>query len=430
MVSQNSVERFLAEHRMRGEDINIQHLVDLFTSEMLKGLEGKESTVRMIPTYIEADNQFLTGVPVVAVDAGGTNFRAALVEFNEKGKLEISHLVNAKMPGLEGEISKAEFFETIAGYIQPNAELSERIGFCFSYPTEILPNKDGRLLQFCKEVQAPEVVGELIGKNLLKTLGMQQKQIVLLNDTVATLLAGKSASFGRNYDSFIGFILGTGTNTCYIENNKNILKTKGLDLQKSQIINIETGAMGKVPQTDIDILFDSTTVNPGQYKFEKMFAGGYFGGVCLTTLKSAAKAGIFTSEATDSILSLDELSSEDVNRFVSTPNSDSSPLNQLKLEKSDIQSCYEIIESLIDRSAKLVTANLAAVILKTNKGLSADKPILITIEGTTFYKMHNLRAHFEEYLTTYLSGERQRFYKFTEVQQSSLVGAALAALIN
>lgn len=421
---------FLEEHKMRADDININLIVELFTSEMLKGLEGKESTLRMIPTYIEADNQFLTGVPVVAVDAGGTNFRAALVEFNVAGKLEISNLMNAKMPGLEGEISKAEFFKTIAGYIKPNAELSERIGFCFSYPTEILPDKDGKLLQFCKEVQAPEVVGELIGKNLLETLGMPEKQIVLLNDTVATLLAGKSASFGREYDSFIGYILGTGTNTCYIENNRNILKLKSLDKAKSQIINIESGAFGKVPQTDIDIAFDNTTVNPGNYKFEKMFAGGYFGGLCLMTLKSAAKEGVFTGTVVSAIMSLKELSSGDVNNFVSNPGSGCGPLYDIMKDKVDVENCIEIIECLIDRSAKLVAANMAAVILKTNKGKSAQRPILITIEGTTFYKMHKLRSYFEAYLKDYLKEERLRFYKFTEVQQSSLVGAALAALIN
>ena len=190
-------ERFLSEHKMRAIDIDIQNIIDLFTLDMLNGLAGKESTLRMIPTYIEADNQFLTGVPVLAVDAGGTNFRSALVEFNSQGKLEITKLINSKMPGLEGEITKDEFFKIIAGYVKSNAELADRIGFCFSYPTEILPDKDGRLLQFCKEVQAPEVVGTLIGKNLLETLGMEEKQIVLLNDTVATLLAGKSASFGR-----------------------------------------------------------------------------------------------------------------------------------------------------------------------------------------------------------------------------------------
>jgi hexokinase len=423
-------KRFLDEHKLRASDINIVMIVDLFTSDMVKGLEGKGSTLRMIPTYIEAENQFLTGVPVVAVDAGGTNFRAALVKFNLKGSLEISNLMNAKMPGLEGEISKAEFFNIIADYVRPNAVLSDRIGFCFSYPTEILPNKDGKLLQFCKEVQAPEVIGELIGKSLLETLGMEEKQIVLLNDTVATLLAGKSASLRRKYDSFIGYILGTGTNTCYIETNRNILKIKSFDIIKSQIINIESGAFGKVPQTDIDIAFDKTTINPGDYKFEKMIAGGYFGGLCLTTLKTAAREGVFTAEATSGIMSVNELSSEDVNKYVSNPKSDNGPLAGCMITRTDEESCKEIIECLIDRSAKLVAANMAAVILKTNKGHSAERPILITIEGTTFYKLHNLRSSFEKYLKEYLKEEKQRYYEFTEVQQSSLVGAALAALIN
>ena len=74
---------------MRPDDLDIGQIVESIGSEMLNGLEGKESSLRMIPTYIEADNQFLTGVPVVAIDAGGTNFRAALVNFSQNGKLEI-----------------------------------------------------------------------------------------------------------------------------------------------------------------------------------------------------------------------------------------------------------------------------------------------------------------------------------------------------
>jgi len=425
-----NVDTFLKEHKMRATKEDIQQLVEVFTSEMLKGLEGKESSLRMIPTYIEADNEFLTEVPVVAIDAGGTNFRAAKVKFNIQGKFEISNMVNARMPGLEGEISKAEFFDTIAGYIKHLAEESDRIGFCFSYPSEILPNKDGKLLQFCKEVQAPGVVGQLIGKNLLETLGMPDKQIVLLNDTVATLLAGKSASFGRDYDSFIGYILGTGTNTCYIESNRNILKNPGLDPTKSQIINIESGNFGKAPRTDLDISFDNTTGNPGNYTFEKMFSGGYFGGLCLYTLKTAANEGVFSIETASRIISLHDISAEDVNNYVSYAPTGCGPLQVWIQNRADEENCIKIIESLIDRAAKLVTANLAAVVLKTNKGKSAGQPILITIEGTAFYKLHNLKSLFEKYFSEYLSGERKRFYEFTEVQKSSLVGAALAALIN
>ncbi|GEM_PF-6143359 len=73
---------------------------------------------------------------------------------------------------------------------------------------------------------------------------------------------------------------------------------------------------------------------------------------------------------------------------------------------------------------------MAAVILKCGKGRTPGKPILITVEGTTFYKLHNFRSRFETYLDDYLSGDRKRYYEFTEVAQSGLVGAALAALID
>jgi hexokinase len=423
-------DNFLAAHKMRAEDVNIQTVVDVFTSEMINGLNGTKSSLRMIPTYIEADNQFITNVPVVAIDAGGTNFRAAIIRFNSQGKLEISELINAGMPGLDGEISKKEFFDNIASHVKPLAEKCERIGFCFSYPTEILPDKDGILLQFCKEVQAPEVVGQLIGKNLLEALGMPGKPIVLLNDTVATLLAGKSSTFGKNYDSFIGFILGTGTNTCYIENNSNIGKNKTLDQNKSQIINIESGNYGKATQNDLDKIFDKTTINPGDYRFEKMMSGGYLGGLCLTALKSAAAEGVFTESTASGILSLNDLSTSDINSFVSKKISGRGPLLCNVLNPADDDACIKIIDSIIQRAAKLVAANLAAVILKTNKGKSSDRPVLITVEGSVYYKMHNMKIYIEKQLNDYLTGDKKRYIEFIEVKQSSLVGAALAALID
>lgn len=425
-----TVEHFLTEHRLRASDIDMDKLVGAFSEEMINGLEGRESSLRMIATYIEAENEFITETPVLAIDAGGTNFRASLILFNRNGQLELGQITNFKMPGLDGEISLQEFFRTIAGYIKPLADKSKRIGFCFSYPTEILPNKDGRLIQFCKEVQAPEVVGQLLGKNLLETLETPHKPIVLLNDTVATLLAGKSASFGKSYDSFIGFILGTGTNTCYIERNSNILKNKSLDQSRSQIINIESGNFGRAPRTDLDLLFDSTTSNPGTYTFEKMFSGGYFGGLCLTVLKTAAREGVFSMEASERLLRISELSAEEANSFAGKPESGENILINCCVDKHDKENCILIIEALIDRAAKLVAAKLSTVVLRTGKGKTTGRPVLITIEGTTFYKLHNFRERFERYFSDYLSEERKRYIEFREIAQASLIGAALAALID
>jgi hexokinase len=244
------------------------------------------------------------------------------------------------------------------------------------------------------------------------------------------LLAGKSASFGRDYDSFIGFILGTGTNTCYIESNRNILKNNMLNKAKSQIINIESGNFGKAPRTDIDIMFDSTTTNPGSYTFEKMISGGYFGGLCLTALKAAAEEDVFKPDTIACIRGLNELSSEDVNNFIGNSATARSPLHSCVKHRTDDANCRAIIDCLIDRAAMLVAANLAAVILKTGKGRSSDRPVLLTIEGTIYYKLHRMKSQIDKYLQEYLSGERQRYFEYAEVQNSSLAGAALAALID
>lgn len=437
----NKTYEFLKHHKLRAADIDPDDLVKVFLEDMDGGLAGKEGTLRMIPTYIEAENDFLRDVPVLAIDAGGTNFRAALVRFRRSGEVESGDLISRRMPGLDKEISSKEFFRTIAGYVKPLADKAERIGFCFSYPTEILPSRDGKLIQFCKEVKAPEVAGQLVGKKLLEALATPGKPIVILNDTVATLLAGKSVSINKSYDSFIGFILGTGTNTCYIEQNISIVKNKDLDPAKSQIINIESGNFKRAPRTDIDIDFDNSTFDPGNYIFEKMISGGYFGGLCLTVLKTAGREGLFTVETAERLAGMSDLSTNDVNDFVinsfseagrdqgSNPFPVSNPLRKCFRDDSDSGKCSEIIDALIERAARLVAANLAAVVLRTGRGLSENSPVLVTVEGTTFYKMHNLKIKFEGFFNNYLSNGRKRYVEFTEVPQSGLIGAALAGLI-
>jgi len=423
-------KQFLKSHQMTSADIDIQALVDSFLTDMKNGLEGKDSSLMMLPTYIEAEGEVKANDPVVAIDAGGTNFRAAKVYFDDELNLKTENIQHNKMPAVDEELSKKEFFETFAKYMESYKTTSEKIGFCFSYAAEIFPNKDGKLLEWSKEVKAPEVIGEMIGKNLLEAMGTPDKQLVLMNDTVSTLLAGKAATAGKTYDTYIGFILGTGTNTSYIEPNKNITKTGGLDLSGSQIINIESGNFGKAPRTDIDIAFDNTTKNPGRYIFEKMFSGGYFGGLCTTALKIAAEEGIFTEKSAAALKDLVELTSEEVNKFVSGIDLDDNPLTVALSTKEDIDAAVEIVDGMIERAAKLVAGNLASVILKTGKAKTAEKPVLMTIEGTTFYKLKNFQKMFEEFLQEFLSGENKRYYEIVEVENSSLLGAAIAAIVN
>jgi hexokinase len=255
----DKAKQFLEAHKMAASNLDIKVLVDSFLKEMEDGLAEPDSTLLMLPTYIEAEGEVVPNQPVVAIDAGGTNLRIAKVYFDDNLKLVTENIQYDKMPAIETELSKDEFFETMAGYMEDFKDVSDKIGFCFSYAAEILPNKDGKLVEWSKEVKAPEVIGEIIGEQLLKAMGTPEKHIVLMNDTVSTLLAGKAATAGKNYDTYIGFILGTGTNAAYVEENKNITITSGLYVNGSQIINLESVIFGGVASTDIDIAFDNST---------------------------------------------------------------------------------------------------------------------------------------------------------------------------
>ena len=401
----------------------------------------------MLPTYIETDKPVPLNKPVIAMDAGGTNFRVATVYFDNDGKPVICRedgrplgenekLPTYEMPGIHKEASKKEFFETIAGYVKNVIEKSERIGFCFSYPIEIFPNKDGRLLYFSKEIKAKEVEGQIVGENLIsafKTLGCDyEKHVVLLNDTVTTLLAGMSSFPGRTFDSYVGFILGTGTNCCYVEQNKNITKTKDLDPAKSQIVNVESGGFARAPRGQIDIRFDELTLNPGRYRFEKMISGAYLGPVCLQTARTAAKDGLFSEAVARKLAKTQEVDTRDVDDFMCYPKGHDNLFASVCAGGSDddVLTLYYLFDRLVERAAKLTAINLSSVVLKSGKGANPCSPVCIVAEGTTFYELKSLKTRVEYYLKAYLENRKNKYYEIVNIKNATLIGAAIAGLTN
>ena len=421
--------------RASKDDIDIGRLCEDFHDEMRKGLSGHTSSLAMIPTYIEIGKEIPTDEKVIALDAGGTNLRVAMVCFDGSGKAAVKNMIQKPMPGLEKETAKDDFFDMFVGYMSGMADASDRIGFYFWYPTEILPNKDGRLIRFCKEVKAKEVEGELIGENLLATMfragHKRHKSVVILNDTVATLLAGVSASDKMVYDSYVGFILSTGSNCCYVESNSNITKTSRLDGAAEQIVNVESGAFDKAPRGTIDIQLDESTLDPGQYTFEKMFSGAYLGTLCLKAFQEGAQQNILSKVVADKILAVNDLQTRDVNDFLCSPYGRNS-LAEFCIAgtEHDCAVVWYVLDGLIERAAKLVAALLSSVVLMTDKGQNPCNSVCITAEGTTFYGLKSLKAKIEFYLSSFLREQHGRYVEIINVDNATLIGAAIAGLTN
>ena len=425
------VDQFLADNDFCLATLDAEALLQLFEAEMTRGLAGEAEALPMIPAFVTIDRPLPVDTRVAVLDAGGTNLRVATVSFDAHGKPQIEDHARHDMPGTQSELTPEAFFNAFADQIAPLAAKAQAIGFCFSYPAEITPDCDARLLRWTKQIKAPGVVGAQIGARLHACLQQRgcARPITVLNDTVATLLAGRSKGLTRRYGSYVGFILGTGTNTAYVERNSHIHKRCDLDPAGVMIINVESGSFSRAPRSRFDLLFDATTADPGSYTFEKMLAGAYLGGLCGTILTEAAKAGLFTPAITQALLTLPTLSSKDLNLFCQNPWQPPGALALLPWTDQDRRTALELCTSIYLRAALFTAVNIAAAVIRSGVGLDPLHPVAVTIDGSTYYRTRavafasRVQGHLRDLLAP-----RNIHYELIAVDEAPVIGAAVAGL--
>ncbi|GHV94791.1 hexokinase [Spirochaetia bacterium] len=428
-------------------------LVEDVLIDMERGLKGLSSSLPMIPSYITPVAQVPPGKTVLALDAGGTNLRASLVHFDAQGKAIAEGTTKTPMPGTRGKVNAEQFFDQIADAALPllsNTSGIEGIGFTFSYPMEMTADADGILMAFSKEVDAPEVIGKAIGAGLREALARKGHKysgpIALLNDTVATLLSGLAAipidgeaertknAYGFTGGPVIGFILGTGFNTAYPE--RSIPKIGFESAAAPQIVVCETGTFKLRYRGQLDQEYDNTTKNPGAYTLEKASAGAYLGPLTLHILKQAVKDKLIRFKKSEELLAMPHLETRTLNEFSHAPLAAEGPLGSLfGLDEGDALAAVQYITSIItERGALFSSAVLAATVARINAcdglGYEPYAPVRIAVEGTTYLIYKGMRRSLESWLHLMLYSRKPRPYIIAPVEQASLFGAAVAAMIK
>ncbi len=369
----------------------------------------------MLPANINPASELPLNAPVAVLDAGGTNLRTALVTFTPQGPkvLDDRHF---PMPGTKSALTWEEFLEELAQAVLPYAVKTDKLGFCFSFPARITPETDGEVIVFNKEIRISGSVGKLVCKALADLLNRKYccsiRQTVLLNDTVATLMGGYAQADRSLYDTYIGFILGTGMNTCYVEPTKNM------------IINMESGGYDGFARGTFDLEVDEASANPGDHQIEKMVSGGYLGSVIGAALRGAAREGLFTGECAERIEALPPFDMAAVSGFLTGR---SGALLSACQSETDQARMRVLTETCVDRAAKMLAVLLTAILEQADAG--RDKPTCIVAEGSTFWKCQSYHNQISRYMKAFSAEARGRSFEFISANNANLYGAAAAALM-
>lgn len=419
----NRARLFLNKHGICPESIELESEAQRMAADMECGLRGGDSSLPMIPTRLYIDGVLPLNKPTVVIDAGGTNFRAALVSFNGDG-VKTERLCRAKMPGIDAPADWEEFIAFTADMIEPLTAFADDIGFCFSYSADITPELDGIVKRIDKEVVIRNSSGKRICASLIGELerrGISGKRAVLLNDTAAVLLGGSAGVDKTRYSALIGQVSGTGTNTCCAIKTARIGKL-GSAADGRMIVNLESGMYDGIARGDLDIALDMESENVGVKLFEKLTAGVYLGELCSIAVRTAAEEGCVSGAAGESVAALGRVDSAVADAWACGEG-----MEKLNLMPGDAEFIQCVAGTVIERSAKCMAINLAALLLLTGGG--KDKPALICAEGSLVQKSRVYKPVLDRYLRGFATEHGLR-YEYHVGSGSTLAGSAAAALLN
>ena len=396
-------------HHFAMSSLQLQDIARTFASRLREGLfyEGRE--LRCFPTFLPPPASETTASErreAYVVDVGGSNVRAAVVA-REEGKLSlVADPVVRPMPWKAGQPLDAEsFFAFQQEALEAMGVDGERpLGYCFSYPAESTPRGDARLLKWTKEIEVPELVGQCVGERLVEHLHQRStlrcSRVTVINDTVASLLAGLS---GPPQDAHCGLIVGTGFNLASFFDAAAVPKARAHG-QGPFPVNIEAGNFSPPWLTEWDDAVDGQSRNPGEQRFEKAISGGYLGHLAEAVLEQDA--------------SLPNAAA--LTRILAAPTT---------FKERQV----EVAQAIYGRSAGWVAAALAGLVLV----LSQHRPLeslRVTAEGGLFWGSVGERRLFADTTSRVLRGLLDDLelsplqFEIVRQEHANLFGAAQAVL--
>ncbi len=417
------VREFLIRYGMLDPSFDIIASAKRMLEEMERGLRGEQSSYPMIPTYLKTTGKIPENQYVAVIDAGGTNFRSALAHF-ENGRCIVENVKKVGMPGIGQPATWEEFISFVADAVEDMMPMTDRIGFCFSYTADITPEIDGRVVRIDKEVVIKGCEGQLIGKRLCEELerrGCPGKRALILNDTAAVQLGGMAKHLHDGYAGCFGQVSGTGTNTCCTvpgEKNKKLGKTA-----HDMIVNMESGLYDGLNQGRFDRQLDCESHNPGQKQFEKMTAGVYLGEVCRLALCQAAEDGLLSAACAEKIRALPHIDSLKADSWVAGIG-----FEEIEANNDDAEFISDTAAFLSERSARFMCANLVAMAELTDAGKNGKTAVFA--EGSLVQYNHVYRSALKNLLEEYLQKRLGRAVELVVEENTTLPGAAAAALLN
>eukprot|EP00873_Tetraselmis_striata_P046661 jgi/Tetstr1/466925/TSEL_011379.t1 len=446
-----AIRRCRAAMAMRLRDVHA--IRDEMAEQAKASLAGSaDSTMPMLPTFVERLPRGSESGDYFALDLGGTNLHMMYVRLTPStgsdGIDSTADEVAIERNLLSEPVEK--LFEFIAEkgiafmqrFLDTSAE-TPAVGFTFSFPMEQTGLAEGKLLRWTKGFGCPDGVGAdpvALLKEAFRRKGVEVKVPALVNDTIGLLAAAKY----YHPNCRLAVILGTGTNAAYMESQANVAKLGAKAVpSRNMAINTEwsdftTRRVALLPE---DKALDAASLNPGMQMFEKLMSGRNIGEVARRVLLSLARRGLlwsggrcpFELRVPFSLPTWAVSRIDDSDKPLATAAEVLEKLGLLRstggaaLSRAELAAVVAVCHAAGRRAARISAAGILAMLrLMEIDGSKGSAPsFTVAVDGSLYEKYTGFRTQLGEALQEVLGREAFDRIQMVHVEDGSGVGAAL-----
>lgn len=346
----------------------LKEITKAFETELELSNKGKKTSLPYLVHEMPEFSLVKDGETFQVVIVGGTYAISAMAQKNGTS-CKILSQKKTKLPNL---MNREDFLLFIDQVYNDTCKI---LVLNFAFP--ILPvfergKLDGELLKGTKGHTFRGVVGKKIGEQVENFILRKRKKEIIVsvaNDTVCLLLSGLEKTSWKNLGAGI---VGTGMNFAFY-------------LTPTTLVNLESADFDKFTQSESGLEIDQESANPGKSHYEKEVAGVYL----YKHFNILARRHDISYKSLTSTEELDKLARENKGE------------------------AGKLARSLIERSAGLIAAQIAAIMefRKTD--------MLFVMEGSLFWKGYEYKKTVEEALLELTKYKAD----FTEIKNSGIIGA-------
>lgn len=425
--TQQQLNNLLRANSMTPDTLHGPTLAQLFLSQMRISLYGGQASIPMLPTFLKPVGTLAEGKPVVVALVDDQQVQVCRVTF-AGGQAQITEENLFPVPGREYPAPLGDLIYAVAELSQPLLEQAAAFALCLPFPVDFDGKGDGVIRRFPGSMTVSDFAGKPVLAALraeLASRGVPCPPMVMVPWADAVLLAAGVQQPGQG--RYLGLHWGSALDVGFVAPGSIVLRWPGIPGG----LTLFAGGFSEaqcVPFGLVDFSKDRDCYGPGLDLYEKMASTDYLGEIYRLVMIKAAERKLLSFGCSRDVLSMTYLDLPTLVDFLADPDKGGT-LAHFCREPEDREVGVTVGQAVLDRAARLVCANLAAVLAFVGGGQDPKAPVCIGLEGSAFLAPP-LKATFLAQAESLLTKELGLHVTFCQGEQMPAAGAAAAALYS